>query len=417
MDRVSGDPITAGAIRAEAARQHETVTLIASENYASPAVLEAAGTILTNKYVDGVPGARDYMGCEHCDTIERLARDRICALFGTEYANVQPYSGSLANLAVYFAALRPGDRILSLAVGDGGHHTHGSPDHISGTLYDAVRYGIDPDTGLPDYAEIAAIARRVRPHLLISGASAYPRTIDFAVFGEIAEDCGAEGLADIAHIAGLIAAGLHPSPAGHQEWITTTTHKTLRGPRGGAVMCIREYAGAADAAVSPGVQGGPLMHTIAGKAICCAEAETGEFADYAIRVVRNARTLAAALESEGLTVFSGGTDNHLLILECDGTGLSGHAAEAALFAAGICADHCPVPGKSQEYATAGGIRLGTPAATTRGMGTEEMQALAGHIADILARPDDRDALKATREEVHRLALRFPPPKPSTEHQI
>jgi len=409
MDRVSGDPITAEALRAEAARQQETVTLIASENYASPAILEATGSILTNKYVDGVPGARDYMGCEHCDTIERLARDRICALFGTEYANVQPYSGSVANLAVFFAALRPGDTIMSLAVGDGGHHTHGSPDHISGRLYDAVRYGIDPATGLPDYAEIAAIARRVRPHLLISGASAYPRTLDFAAFGEIAEECGAEGLADIAHIAGLIAAGVHPSPAGHQEWVTTTTHKTLRGPRGGAVMCIREYAGAIDAAVSPGIQGGPLMHTIAGKAICCAEAGTEAFCGYARQVVKNAQSLAAALDAEGLTIFSGGTDNHLLILDCDDTGLTGHTAEAALFAAGICADHCPVPGKGQEYRTAGGIRLGTPAATTRGMGTGEMQVLAGHIAGVLARPDDTDVLSESREAVRALALRFPPP--------
>lgn len=410
MDRVSGDPATAEAVRAERRRQHETVTLIASENYASPAVLEAAGTILTNKYVDGVPGAREYMGCGHCDTIEELARGRLCTLFETEYANVQPYSGSVANLAVYLAALRPGDRILSHATGDGGHHTHGSPDHISGRLYDAARYEVDPETGLLDYAEIADIARRVRPHLLICGASAYPRTIDFAAFGEIAEEVGAAGLADIAHIAGLIAAGVHPSPAGRQEWITTTTHKTLRGPRGGAVMCSKECAGAIDAAVAPGIQGGPLMHTIAGKAICFAEAQTGEFRDYARQVVKNAQTLAAALEAEGLTVFSGGTDNHLLILDCEGTGLSGHAAEAALFAAGICADHCPVPGRGQEYATAGGVRLGTPAVTTRGMGTGEMQALAGHIAAVLARPEDRDALSVTREEIRSLATGFLPPE-------
>ena len=250
----------------------------------------------------------------------------------------------------------------------------------------------------------------MRPHLLICGASAYPRTIDFAAFGEIAEEVGAAGLADIAHIAGLIAAGVHPSPAGRQEWITTTTHKTLRGPRGGAVMCSKECAGAIDAAVAPGIQGGPLMHTIAGKAICFAEAQTGEFRHYARQVVKNAQTLAAALEAEGLTVFSGGTDNHLHILDCEGTGLSVHAAEAALLATGICADHCLVPGRGQEYATAGGVRLGTPAVTTRGMGTGEMQALAGHIAAVLARPEDREVLTATREEIRSLATGFLPPE-------
>jgi glycine hydroxymethyltransferase len=404
---ISRDPDVATLSARETGRQNATLTLIASENYASPAVLDAAGSALTNKYVDGYPGARDYPGCEVCDAVEDLARHRLCRLFGVDHANVQPYSGSVANLAVYCAVLNPGDRILSMRTGDGGHHTHGSPEHLSGRLYRAEHYGVDPATGLLDYAEVAAAARRTKPDLLICGASFYPRTIDFSAFAEIAEETGALCLADIAHIAGLIAGREHPSPAGAVPLITTTTHKTLRGPRGGAILCDGEYAERIDAAVYPCLQGGPLMHIIAAKAVCFAEAQTPAYQDYCRRVVANARTLAAALEAEGFTPVTGGTDTHLLVLDLTGEGWNGIEAEEALYHAGIAADRCPVPGRGEEYDTAGGIRLGTPAATTRGMGKEEMKALASLIADVLRNPGDPHRIDAMRCEVEALAERFP----------
>jgi glycine hydroxymethyltransferase len=401
---MSSDPDVAALIARETERQNATLTLIASENYASRAVLDAAGSALTNKYADGYPGIRDYPGCEVCDAVEALARERLCRLFGADHANVQPYSGSVANLAVFGAVLRPGDRILSLAVADGGHHTHGSPDHIAGRLYGAEHYGVDPSTGLLDYAEIAAIARREQPDLLICGGSFYPREIDFGAFAEIAEETGALCLADIAHLAGLIAGQQHPSPVGAIPLVTTTTHKTLRGPRGGAILCATEFAERIDAALYPGVQGGPLMHIIAAKAVCFAEAESPAFEDYCRRVVANARALAAALEAEGFVPVTGGTDTHLLILDLAGEGVQGHDAESALSRAGIAADHCPVPGRGEGFDTATGIRLGTPAATTRGMGEEEMKALASIIAGVLRNPGRIDE---ARGDVAALAAGFP----------
>ncbi|MDG6257691.1 MAG: serine hydroxymethyltransferase [Methanomicrobiaceae archaeon] len=401
------DPEVAALIARETARQNAALTLVASENYASHAVLAAAGSALTNKYADGYPGARDYPGCEVCDDIETLARERLCRLFGAGHANVQPYSGSVANLAVYCALLNPGDRILSMKVEDGGHHTHGSPEHLSGRLYRAARYGVDPATGLLDYAEIAAAVRREQPALLICGGSFYPRTIDFGAFAEIADEAGTLCLADIAHLAGLIAGGQHPSPAGAVPLITTTTHKTLRGPRGGAILCDAEYAEEIDAAVYPCLQGGPLMHIIAAKAVCCAEAMTPAFKDYSRRVVANAKVLATALAAEGFSPFTGGTDTHLLVLDLAGAGIRGCDAEGALSRAGIAADRCPVPGRGEGYDTAGGIRLGTPAATTRGMGEEEMKALASLIAGILRNPHHPGRIGEARREVAQLARTFP----------
>jgi glycine hydroxymethyltransferase len=403
----STDPHTNALVLSEQQRQRETLTLIASENYASPAVLEAAGTVCTNKYADGVPGNRDYPGCGPCDGIEDLARQRLCTLFGTEYSNVQPYSGSVANIAVFLATLKPGDTLLSMSVEDGGHPTHGSTENLSGRLYPAVRYGVDPVSGLIDEAEIAALAKKERPKMLICGASSYPRRIDFRAFAEIAEETGALCLADIAHVAGLIAAGVYPSPGGRIPLITTTTHKTLRGPRGGAVLCDASYADAIDSAVYPGLQGGPLMHIIAAKAVCFAEAATAGFRGYGRRVLANATVLAKTLEDEGIVLATGGTDTHLMIVDLEDLGISWEEAERALEAAGICADRCPFPGRNEDYVRATGIRLGTPAATSRGMGDEEMRAIGHFVATVLRKSDAPATLTAVKAEVAALAGRFP----------
>jgi glycine hydroxymethyltransferase len=403
----STDPQAGALVLSEQKRQRETLTLIASENYASPAVLEAAGTVFTNKYADGVPGHRDYPGCGPSDEIEELARQRLCALFGPEHANVQPYCGSIANIAVFLATLRPGDTLLSMSVEDGGHPTHGSPENLSSRLYPAVRYGVDPASGLIDEAEIAALAKKERPKMLICGASSYPRRIDFRAFAEIAEETGALCLADIAHVAGLIAAGVYPSPGGRIPLITTTTHKTLRGPRGGAVLCDATYADAIDAAVYPGLQGGPLMHIIAAKAVCFAEAATAEFRGYADQVLTNATVLAKTLDGEGITLATGGTDTHLMVVDLKGIGISGEEAERALEAVGICADRCPFPGRNEDYVRTSGIRLGTPAATSRGMGDEEMRAIGHLVATVLRKSDVPTTLAEVKAEVAALACRFP----------
>jgi glycine hydroxymethyltransferase len=402
------DPKTARIVEAEAQRQAHGITLIASENYASRAILEAAGTVFTNKYVDNTPGHRDYPCCAWADEIEVLARDRLCHLFGADHANVQPYCGSAANMAVLFATLSPGDTIMSLKVEDGGHHTHGSAENFSGRLYNAVRYGVDPETGLLDYEVIADLARKTKPAMLICGASMYPRTIDFRLFAEIAEDCNALCLADVAHIAGLIAAGFHPSPVGHIPLVTMSTHKTLRGPRGGAIICTKDLGDAIDQSVYPCLQGGPLMHIIAAKSVCFHEALQPSFGEYVWGVLTNAQTLASALGEEGLQLACGGTDTHLMVVDLNGTGISGGEAETALQAAGICADRCPVPGRGEDFSCAGGIRIGTPAVSTRGMGEEEMKVIGHCIGRLLQNPHNADSITEVRMEIKELACQYPP---------
>jgi glycine hydroxymethyltransferase len=404
----AADPELHAAILAEGRRQAEGLELIASENFVSRAVLEAAGTVLTNKYAEGLPGKRYYGGCRFVDDAEALARSRACELFGAEHANVQPHSGAQANMAVYLAFLKPGDRILGMDLSHGGHLTHGSRVNASGILYEAHFYGVRESDGLLDYDAIRAQALEVRPRMIVAGASAYSRILDFARFGEIAREVGAMLLVDMAHIAGLVAAGIHPSPVPHADVVTTTTHKTLRGPRGGIILCKAEHQAAIDKAVFPGTQGGPLMHIIAAKAVAFREALDPSFKVYARQIVANAQALGAGLMARGFTLVSGGTDNHLVLVDLRDRGeLTGKAGEHALEAAGITVNKNTVPGEPRSPFVTSGLRIGTPALTSRGMKEAEMTQVAYWIADILEAPDDAEVSARVAGEVRELAGRFP----------
>ncbi|MFW6115206.1 MAG: serine hydroxymethyltransferase [Thermodesulfobacteriota bacterium] len=401
------DPLIAEAIEAEKERQSNTLLMIASENYTSRAVMEAQASVLTNKYAEGYPGNRYYGGCEHVDEIEDLAIDRARKLFQAEYANVQPHSGSQANMAVYFAVLEPGDVILSMDLAHGGHLTHGSRVSFSGTLYRPVFYGVDPQSHRLDYDQVASLAKSYHPKLIIAGASSYPRTIDFERFKQVADEVGAYLMADMAHIAGLIAAKQHPSPVPFADFITATTHKTLRGPRGGFILAAKNYERAVNAGVFPGMQGGPLMHVIAGKAVAFHEAMKPAFAEYQRQVVANAKVLAQELISLGLDVVTGGTDNHTVLLDLSRMNLSGLDAEHALDKAGINTNKNSIPFDKRKPKLTSGVRLGTPAATTRGMKEPEMKSIAGWIARVLENPYDDKHLAEIRTRVQMLCRQFP----------
>ncbi len=401
------DPEIAADVAAEERRQNEGLELIASENFTSRAVMEAAGSVLTNKYAEGYPGRRYYGGCEVVDRVESLAIERLKQLFGAEHANVQPHSGTAANTAVYFAMLRPGDTLLGMDLSCGGHLTHGHRLSYSGRDFNVVAYGVDRATERIDYDEVERLALEHRPKLIISGASAYSRTIDFARFREIADKAGSLLMADIAHIAGLVATGLHPSPVPHCHFVTSTTHKTLRGPRGGVVMCKAEFAKEIDRAVFPGLQGGPLMHIIAAKAVSFGEALSEGFRAYQAEVVANTAALAAALAAEGYRIVSGGTDNHLFLMDVASRGLTGKVAEKVLDAAAITVNKNTIPFDTNSPMVASGIRIGTAAVTTRGMKVSEMGAVARLIAAALAAPEDAGVHAAVREQVRLLCSRFP----------
>ncbi len=403
------DPEIAAAIANEVRRQRDGLELIASENYTSRAVLEAQASIFTNKYAEGLPGKRYYGGCEFADVVEQLAIDRACALFGAETANVQPHSGAQANIAVFTALLQPGDTILGMRLDQGGHLTHGSPVNFSGKWYNVHFYGVDPQTGLIDYDDLARTARTVRPKLITSGASAYPRLINFERMRVIADEVGALLMADIAHTAGLVAAGEHPTPVGHAHVVTTTTHKTLRGPRGGMILMTSENAKEINSSVFPGTQGGPLMHIIAAKAVAFGEALQPEFKTYAQNIRRNARTLAETLVQQGLTLVSGGTDNHLMLVDLTSLNVTGAKAQAALERAAITANKNAIPYDTQPPWKTSGIRLGTPAVTTRGMGPAEMVQIGNWIAQVLHNLDDSDLHQRIADEVRELCRHFPVP--------
>lgn len=401
------DPEIAEAIELELNRQRTHLEMIASENFVSEAVLEAAGTILTNKYAEGYPGKRYYGGCQFVDIAENLARDRAKAIFGADHANVQPHSGAQANTAVYFAVLDPGDLIMGMNLAHGGHLTHGSPVSISGKYYKVVSYGVDPETHLIDYDAVRKIAKENKPKIIVAGASAYPRTIDFKAFGEIAKEVGAYLMVDMAHIAGLIAAGLHPNPVPHADFVTTTTHKTLRGPRGGMILCKEEHAKAVDKAVFPGIQGGPLMHIIAAKAVAFKEAQEPEFAEYQRQVVANAEALAQGLLERGFNLVSGGTDTHLILVDLRSKNITGKEAEALLDAAGITANKNTIPFDPEKPFVASGIRLGTPAVTSRGLKEPEMEEIAEAIDLIIGHRDDSAKVEAGKRIVEGLCSDFP----------
>jgi glycine hydroxymethyltransferase len=401
------DPEIHQAILDETRREHTTLELIASENHVSEAVLEALGSVLTNKYAEGYPRRRYYGGCEFVDRAESLAIERARKLFGAEHANVQPHSGAQANMAVYFAVLKPGDTILGMNLSHGGHLTHGHPLNFSGLLYRIVPYGVRREDERIDYDEVERLAMAEKPRLILVGASAYPRALDFERFAAIARASGALLMADMAHIAGLVAAGLHPSPVPHCDFVTTTTHKTLRGPRGGLVLCKEKHARDLDRALFPGIQGGPLMHVIAAKAVGLKEALEPGFREYQKRIVENARVLAEALAGAGLRLVSGGTDTHLMLLDAGKEGLTGKEAEKRLDRAGMTVNKNAIPFDPQPPAIASGIRIGTPAVTTRGMGAGEMRAIARLIAGTLKGPQDDKARAAVRDEVRALCERFP----------
>jgi RpiB/LacA/LacB family sugar-phosphate isomerase len=403
------DPEVCAAALGEARRQRETVNLIASENYASRAVREASGCVMTNKYAEGYPGQRWYSGCEFVDQAERLAIGRAKTLFGAEHANVQPHCGSAANMAVYFAALQPGDAILAMSLAHGGHLTHGHKVNFSGRLFRVASYGVSRATERIDMDEVAALAREHRPKLIVAGASAYPRHIDFPAFAAVARDVGARLMVDMAHVAGLVAGGAHPSPVPHADYVTTTTHKTLRGPRSGMILTRSAHAADVDRQVFPGLQGGPEMHTIAAKAVCLHEAMQPSFRAYAEQTVRNAAALADRLAAEGLRLVSGGTDNHLMLVDVTTIGLTGTDAAAALDRAGIIVNKNAIPFDAKGPKLASGIRIGTPAATTRGMREPEMGVLAGLIVGVLRSPGDGQVAADTLARVRELAAAFPPP--------
>ncbi|WP_214878732.1 serine hydroxymethyltransferase [Exiguobacterium sp. ERU653] len=395
------------AMQHELGRQRDNIELIASENFVSEAVMEAQGGVLTNKYAEGYPGRRYYGGCEFVDVAENLARDRGKALFGAEHANVQPHSGAQANMAVYFTVLEAGDTVLGMNLSHGGHLTHGSPVNFSGIQYNFVEYGVDKETEHIDYDVVAALAKEHKPKLIVAGASAYPRTIDFAKFREIANSVDAYLMVDMAHIAGLVAAGLHPNPVEHAHFVTTTTHKTLRGPRGGMILCKEEFAKAIDKSIFPGIQGGPLMHVIAAKAVAFGEALQPEFKDYQRQVIANAQALAAGLEEEGLRIVSGGTDNHLLLVDLRGIDITGKAAEHALDAAGITVNKNTIPFDPASPFVTSGVRLGTAAMTTRGFKQEDMKEVARLIGRVLKHHEDESVLAEALQDVRTLTAKFP----------
>ena len=409
MNRPLGevDPEVAQAVADEERRLMYNLEMIASENFVSEAVLEAMGSVLTNKYAEGYPGKRYYGGCHYVDVVENLARDRARRLFGAEHVNVQPHSGSQANMAVYLAALNYGDTVLGMNLAHGGHLTHGHPLNFSGRSYKIIPYGVSAETELLDYDELERLAHEHKPKMILCGASAYSRTIDFERIGQIARDVGARSMADIAHVAGLVAAGLHPSPVPHMDFVTTTTHKTLRGPRAGMVMCREEFAKELDRAVFPTVQGGPLMHVVAAKAVCFKEALGDDFKEYQRQVIRNAKALAIGLGEEGFRVVSGGTDNHLMLVNVFVRGITGAQAEKALERAGITVNKNAIPFDTQPPLKASGIRIGTPALTTRGMKETEMRQIAGWIGEALGAPEDESLHAAIRERVKSLCQQFP----------
>jgi glycine hydroxymethyltransferase len=401
------DPEVAVAIRHETERQEYNLELIASENFVSPAVLEAQGSVLTNKYAEGYPGKRYYGGCYNVDIVENLAIDRAKELFGADHVNVQPHSGSQANMAVYFSVLKPGDTVLGMNLAHGGHLTHGSPVNFSGKLFNIVPYGVSKESQTIDYEECERLAVEHKPKMIVVGASAYPRIIDFEAFRRIADKVGAVVMVDMAHIAGLVAAGLHPSPVPYAEFVTTTTHKTLRGPRGGMILCREDYAKTLNSNIFPGIQGGPLMHVIAAKAVAFKEALTPEFKEYQKQIVKNAQALAAGLTKRGFKLTSGGTDNHLMLVDLSETELTGKVAEEALDKAGITVNKNGIPFDTRSPFITSGIRIGTPAATTHGLKEAEMEVVAALIADVLHNVNDMGKIVAVKREVNALMKKFP----------
>lgn len=401
----AADPQVAQAMEDELARQRAHIELIASENFVSDAVLAAMGSHLTNKYAEGYPGKRYYGGCQYVDVVENLARDRAKELFGADHANVQPHSGAQANMAVYFAMLEPGDTVMGMNLSHGGHLTHGSPVNMSGKYFKFVPYGVTEDTEVIDYDEVLRIAQECRPKMIVAGASAYSRIIDFKRLREIADEVGALLMVDMAHIAGLVAAGEHPSPVPYADFVTTTTHKTLRGPRGGMILCREQYAKAIDKAIFPGTQGGPLEHVIAGKAVCFKEALTPAFKAYQHQIVLNAKAMAQAFEEEGIRLVSGGTDNHLMLLDLTGTGVTGKELEALLGQANITVNKNTIPKETLSPFVTSGIRVGTPAVTTRGMREAQMKTIAGWIARVVREKDA--ALPQVKREVEALCAAYP----------
>ena len=399
------DPQVAEAIELELNRQRTHIELIASENFVSPAVMAAMGTCLTNKYAEGYPGKRYYGGCECVDIVEDLARKRACELFSAEHANVQPHSGAQANTAVYFAMLKPGDTVMGMSLSHGGHLTHGSPVNLSGSFFRFVPYGVSPETEVIDYDEVRRLALENKPKLIVAGASAYPRIIDFKTLRAIADEVGALLMVDMAHIAGLVAAGEHPSPVPYADFVTTTTHKTLRGPRGGMILCKEEYAKAIDKAIFPGTQGGPLMHVIAAKAVSFAEALTDEFKTYQHQIILNAKAMEKAFREEGVRMVSGGTDNHLMLLDFTGSEMTGKLMEALLEDANITVNKNTVPNETRSPFITSGIRVGTPAATSRGLKEAEMDRVARWIARILR--EGEAAVPAVKKEVEALMANYP----------
>jgi glycine hydroxymethyltransferase len=402
------DPAMADVVRREVARQNTTVQLIASENFTSPAVMATQGTVLTNKYSEGYPGKRYYGGNSVVDEAEELARQRACELFGADHANVQPHSGANANMGVYLALLEPGDKVMGMRLDQGGHLTHGSPVNFSGRLYEFCAYGVDSETEVLDYDAIASVAAAERPKAIIAGATAYPRLIDFPSFRAIADEIGALLVVDAAHIAGLIAGGAHPSPVPYADAVTFTTHKTMRGPRGGAILCREQFAKAIDKAVFPGMQGGPLMHVIAAKAVCFHEALQPGFTEYAAAVVRNAGVLAEALAAEGFRIVSGGTENHLMLVDLRPFGVTGKVAQEVLDRAGITLNKNTIPNDPESPFVTSGLRIGTAAVTTAGMGESEMGEIGSLIARVLRHIDDEATMAEVRETVTRLCSKFVP---------
>jgi glycine hydroxymethyltransferase len=402
------DPEVAAIIRRELERQNTTIQLIASENFTSPAVLEAQGSVLTNKYSEGYPRKRYYGGNYVVDEVEELAQIRACDLFGAEHANVQPHSGANANMAAYLALLEPGDKVMGMRLDQGGHLTHGSPVNFSGRLYDFVAYGVTESDEVLDYGQIRELAQRERPKLIIAGATAYPRIIDFEAFRSIADDVGALLLVDAAHIAGLVAGGVHPSPVPYADVVTFTTHKTLRGPRAGAILCTQPYAAAIDKALFPGLQGGPLMHVVAAKAVAFDEAAQPSFCEYAAEIVVNARALAGALASEGFRIVSGGTDNHLMLVDLRPFGVTGKVAQEALDRAGVTCNKNAIPNDPEKPFVTSGLRIGTAAVTTAGMGPDEMAEIAGMIGRVLRAVDDDTVAGEVRDQAARLCSKFTP---------
>lgn len=403
----SADKQVYDAIQKELGRQRDKIELIASENFVSPAVMEAQGSVLTNKYAEGYPGRRYYGGCEYVDIVEDLARDRAKEIFGAEHVNVQPHSGAQANMGVYFTILEPGDTVLGMNLSHGGHLTHGSPVNFSGMLYNFVEYGVDSEDEFIDYDEVLKAAKQHKPKLIVAGASAYPRALDFAKFREIADEVGAYLMVDMAHIAGLVAAGLHQNPVPYSDFVTTTTHKTLRGPRGGMILCKQEFAKQIDKSIFPGIQGGPLMHVIAAKAVALGEVLQPEFKEYGKRIIDNAKRLGETLAAEGVPLVSGGTDNHLLLINLTSLNVTGKAAEETLDSIGITVNKNAVPFDKESPFVTSGIRIGTAAVTTRGFGLEEMDEIAKIIALVVKNIEDEEKIEEARDRVNALTERFP----------